>query len=117
MRAVPALLTAVGDSANVWLTVTVLAFRCDGRPVACEFDMTTTDIVSIEGHQAVKLPDEYRFRDSTVSIRREGEAVILEPVQSVQWPPGFFEAIRIADPAFTRPSQGPTPPVPTVESR
>ena len=27
------------------------------------------------------------------------------------WPPGFFEDIKIMDPAFTRPEQGQVPPV------
>jgi hypothetical protein len=29
-----------------------------------------------------------------VSIRREGEAVILEPVRRREWPRGFFERLR-----------------------
>lgn len=77
--------------------------------------MATTRIISIDGHQAVKLPDEYRFPDATVSIRREGEAVILEPVRAESWPAGFFDAIRIDDPAFTRPPQGETPRAPSVD--
>lgn len=31
------------------------------------------------------------------------------------WPPGFFEAIRIDDPTFTRPEQGHLPPVPVLD--
>lgn len=68
--------------------------------------MQTTEVVSIGGRQAVKLPDEFRFRDTTVAIRKEGESVILEPVKSRTWPADFFAAIRIHDPAFARPSQG-----------
>jgi len=78
--------------------------------------MHTAEVVSIAGHQAVKLPDGYRFDDSMVSIRREGDAVILEPVRVGKWPTGFFEAIRVDDPAFTRPTQGEMPPVPAVDS-
>lgn len=33
------------------------------------------------GSQAVRLPKAYRFEGGEVSIRREGEAVILEPVR------------------------------------
>jgi len=77
--------------------------------------MVTTEIVSIGGHQAVKLPDEYRFPEATVSIRKEGEAVILEPVRAKTWPAGFFEAIRIDAPAFARPPQGETPRAPSVD--
>jgi len=76
--------------------------------------MNTTQIVSIEGHQAVKLPDEFRFPGSVVSIRKEGEAVILEPLRAATWPADFFAEIRIDDPAFTRPPQGEVPPAPEI---
>ena len=44
--------------------------------------------------QAVRLPKEYRFRGSEVRIRREGEAVVLEPMQSQGWPRGYWECLR-----------------------
>jgi virulence-associated protein VagC len=78
--------------------------------------MKTTDVISLDGWQAVRLPDEFRFTDTTVSIRKEGEAVILEPVKSNAWPDGFFEAIRIDDPALARPPQGEAPPAPAIDS-
>ena len=71
--------------------------------------MSTAEVVEIGGGQAVELPEGFRFDTDTVSIRREGEAVILEPVKSRCWPDGFFEAIRIDDPKFVRPDQGQTP--------
>lgn len=77
--------------------------------------MDTTQIISIEGHQAVKLPEEYRFPGATVSIRKEGEAVILEPIRAATWPANFFADIRIDDPAFSRPSQAEAPPVPSID--
>ena len=54
--------------------------------------MKTTEVISIDGQQAASLPDEFRFTDTTVSIRKEGEAVIIEPVKGRTWPAGFFEA-------------------------
>jgi virulence-associated protein VagC len=75
--------------------------------------MKTAELVDIEGVQAVKLPDEFRFAGPAVSIRKSGEAVILEPVRSVSWPDGFFDEIKIDDPAFARPDQGTTPPAPS----
>lgn len=60
--------------------------------------MNTTQIISIDGHQAVKLPDEFRFDEATVLIRKEGAAVIVEPMTSKTWPAGFFADIRIVDP-------------------
>ncbi|UVO49585.1 type II toxin-antitoxin system VapB family antitoxin [Sphingomonas sp. SUN019] len=35
--------------------------------------------------QAVRLPKEYRFEGEQVSIRREGDRVILEPVPKDGW--------------------------------
>jgi virulence-associated protein VagC len=63
----------------------------------------------------VPLPEEFRFNTSTVAIRREGEAIILEPVKAEHWPEHFFDAIRIDDPAFGRPDQGTTPPAPAFD--
>jgi hypothetical protein len=50
-----------------------------------------------------------------VSIRREGDAVILEPVKPAHWPEHFFEDIHIDDPGFARPPQGAIPPVPLLD--
>ena len=79
--------------------------------------MKTTEVISLNGRQAVRLPDEFRFIDTTVSIRKEGEAVILEPVKSNTWPAGFFKNIRVDDPAFARPPQGDSPPAPAIDSQ
>ena len=76
--------------------------------------MKATDVISIDGRQAVTLPDEFQFSVATVSIRKVGNCVILEPVKADVWPEGFFEAIRIDDPAFARPPQGKTPPAPLL---
>jgi virulence-associated protein VagC len=77
--------------------------------------MTTVEIIETGNGQAIPLPEEFRFKTGTISIRRQGEAVILEPVRPAHWPEGFFEAIRIDDPAFVRPNQGSTPPVPPLD--
>ena len=59
--------------------------------------------------QAVRLPKEFRFEGEEVAIRREGDAVILEPVRKAEWPDGFFESILVTDDSFERPEQPPTP--------
>lgn len=46
--------------------------------------------------QAVRLPKEFRFHGREVSVRREGEAVILEPIKKTSWPKGYWERIRDA---------------------
>ena len=63
------------------------------------------------------MPDEFCFDDSTVSIRKHGQTVILEPFRSNTWPAGVFEAIRIDDPALARPMQGEIPPAPVIDSQ
>ena len=68
--------------------------------------MKTTEIISIDGRQAVALPDDFRFGTDTVSIRKDGDRVIIEPIRPNQWPVGFFEAIRVDDQALVRPCQG-----------
>ncbi len=78
--------------------------------------MKTTEIISIDGRQVVALPEECRFAGDTVSIRKEGDAVILEPIRFVDWPTNFFESIRIDDPAFARPCQAELPSAPSFNS-
>jgi len=40
--------------------------------------------------QAVRLPREFRFEGAEVSVRREGDAVILEPLKPRAWPKGYW---------------------------
>ena len=78
-------------------------------------NMRTVELVDLGGVQAIRLPEDFRFESDIVSIRREGDAVILEPVKAASWPEGFFDAIRIDDPQFARPDQGPLPPAPSLD--
>jgi len=71
----------------------------------------TAELLDTDKGQVVRLPDEFRMPGPRVSIRRDGHAVVLEPLKGSEWPPGFFDAIRIDDPAFQRPDQGELPPV------
>jgi antitoxin VapB len=62
--------------------------------------------------QAVRLPKEFRFEGKSVKIRREGQRVIIEPVED-QWAwldkitgefdPSFEEAINEEVPQQERP--------------
>ncbi|MFC1707316.1 antitoxin [Planctomycetota bacterium] len=67
--------------------------------------------------QAVRIPKAYRFNAEEVSIRKEGEAVILEPIKAADWPRGFFRRIHIADDSFARPSQGTMPEITPLDRR
>ena len=53
--------------------------------------------------QAVRLPKEFRFESETVSVRREGKAVILEPTDD--WPDGYVESFAGVPRDFSRPPQ------------
>ena len=55
--------------------------------------------------QAVRLPKEFRFEGDSVCVRKEGNAVILEPNQG-GWPEGYFESFEGFPQDFERPPQG-----------
>ena len=62
------------------------------------------------GHsQAVRLPKEMRFDEDVreVSIRREGDRLILEPVELDRWPEEFWQAFGHMPAGFERPQQVP----------
>ena len=52
--------------------------------------------------QAVRLPKEFRFPGDTVKIKKDGNKVILGPMDKKKWPNGFWE-IFSADPDFEPP--------------
>ena len=57
--------------------------------------------------QAVRLPKAFRFKGKEVKIRREGEKVILEPLERDQWPEGFWDYFTL-DPDFKVPEPLPS---------
>jgi len=57
--------------------------------------------------QAVRLPKEFRLRGTEVKIRKEGEEIILEPIEKDKWPDGFWNLFR-SDPAFEIPKPMPS---------
>jgi len=70
-----------------------------------------TATVTHEGEcQTVRLPKGFYLSTPTVSVRHEGEAIVLEPLKPKAWPEGFFDSIHITDPTFVRPDQGRLPP-------
>jgi antitoxin VapB len=54
--------------------------------------------------QAVSLPKEFRFAGDSVLVRREGDAVILEPAEA--WPEGYLQSFAGVPEDFARPPQG-----------
>lgn len=57
--------------------------------------------------QAVRLPKDFRLKGTEVKIRKEGEKVILEPIEKTKWPDGFWDIFR-PDPAFELPKPLPS---------
>jgi virulence-associated protein VagC len=76
--------------------------------------MEVAEIVRIDGCQLVKLPEGFQLEGDTVSIRRQGASLVLEPIKPAAWPLGFFDRIRVDDSALARPSQGRVPPAPIL---
>lgn len=52
--------------------------------------MATAKLFRNGRSQAVRLPKEFRFEGNEVSVRREGDAVILEPLRPRAWPRGYW---------------------------
>ena len=52
--------------------------------------------------QAVRLPKAFRFLGTEVKIRKEGDAVILEPLERREWADGFWDMFD-PDPDFEIP--------------
>lgn len=54
--------------------------------------------------QAIRLPKEFRFETDAVLVRREGQAVIVEPAHD--WPDKYVESFAGIPDDFTRPAPG-----------
>ena len=55
-----------------------------GKPF--ESPRATAKLFQHGGSQAVRLPKAFRFEGSEVSVRRDGDAVILEPIKKKRPP-------------------------------
>ena len=55
-----------------------------GQPF--EGPLATAKLFQHGGSQAVRLPKAFRFEGTEVTVRRDGEAVILEPVKKKRQP-------------------------------
>jgi virulence-associated protein VagC len=71
--------------------------------------MVTAKLFANGRSQAVRLPKSFRFSGKEVSVRRDGDAVVLEPIKGAKWPRDFWRKIRITDRAFERAPQGVAP--------
>jgi antitoxin VapB len=57
--------------------------------------------------QAVRLPKDFRFSPDTdeVEIHREGDHLVLKPIQREDWPEDFWRAFEGMSDDFERPPQ------------
>lgn len=53
--------------------------------------------------QAVRLPKEFRLEGTEVKISKQGNKIILEPLEKTEWPLGFWAKFT-PDPDFEIPS-------------
>ena len=68
---------------------------------------TTAKLFKNGRSQAVRLPKDFRFKGTEVKIRKEGSKVILEQLETSEWPAGFWD-IFSPDPDFEIPKALPT---------
>ena len=52
--------------------------------------------------QAVRLPKAFRLKGDEVKITKEGDKIILEPLEKSKWPDDFWELFS-KDPDFITP--------------
>ena len=57
--------------------------------------------------QAVRIPKAFRFKGTEVRIRKEGEKVILAPLEARPWPDKFWRNFK-PDPTFAVPAPLPS---------
>ena len=71
--------------------------------------MPTAKIFTSGNSQAVRIPKDFRFAPEIdeVSIRREGDQIILEPLENREWPEDFWAAFGEVPDDFERPPQVP----------
>lgn len=70
---------------------------------------TTAKLFQNGRSQAVRLPKDFRFKGTEVKIRKEGDKVVLEPLEQNTWPDRFWDVFDVdADFEVPRPlaSQG-----------
>jgi antitoxin VapB len=74
--------------------------------MALSFMESTAKLFRNGRSQAVRLPKDFRLKGTEVKIRKEGEKVILEPIEKTRWPDGFWDIFK-SDPEFEIPKAMP----------
>jgi antitoxin VapB len=66
----------------------------------------TAKLFTHGGSQAVRLPKAFRFKGTEVSVRKEGDAVILEPIRAKESWDDFFARVDAMRQAASLPDAG-----------
>lgn len=74
-------------------------------------EVATAKLFRNRRSQAVRLPKDFRFEGEEISIRREGDSVILEPLKIRRWPRGYWRTWGKASRNLEAPE-----PLPSAES-
>ena len=74
-----------------------MARASSGKPVRAKVFWSGTS-------QAVRLPKAFRFSSNEVSIRRDGDAVVLDPLEKRRWPPGYWDRYGLVGDDFIVPN-------------
>lgn len=64
----------------------------------------TAKVFMSGGSQAVRIPAEYRVEGKELRIRKEGDMLILEPLQADEW--AWLDAMPAADESFIKTMKG-----------
>ena len=58
--------------------------------------MVRARLFSTGRFQVVRLPKDFRFPGDEVTLRREGDSVVMEPVRKRAWPRGYWKRLERA---------------------
>lgn len=64
--------------------------------------MKTAQVIYFEGQQAIQLPPEFTVRADALAIRKDGDAIVLEPIKPADWPAGLNRSPTIRGRDFAR---------------
>lgn len=66
-----------------------------------------TKVFKSGNSMALRIPRKFGAKEGEVTIEQVGKRWIVEPLVPEEWPKDFFTRIRVDNPSFERPEQGP----------
>ena len=62
------------------------------RPAPVSAPKLRAKLVTTRSSQLVRLPKQFRMPGSEVLVSRDGDRIVLEPIEVRGWPKGYFES-------------------------